>query len=159
MGADDKNIAVEMARAEVRRLEAVGPVIDSGGTLPDHPGGARGMVYFAIGGRHDLSISAARRNAERWKRVILKYPSGTFYLFLLGYDDDPREIWEITDAARYVRRWARFAGIREPDDIKVRIIDSLGMGDYVIGFLASCGAFGDDVKQQVLRTVKPTRKN
>jgi hypothetical protein len=34
-----------------------------------------------------------------------------FTIGLLGYDDDPREVWEFHDARRYVRWWAKFAGL------------------------------------------------
>ena len=33
---------------------------------------------------------------------------------LLGYNDDPREVWEFHDARRYLRWWARYAGMNDP---------------------------------------------
>jgi hypothetical protein len=58
-------------------------------------------------------------------------------LHLLGYSDDPREIWEIAAAAAYVRQWAQLAGIV---DFGATIAGSLRRES--VGFLAACGVFG-----------------
>jgi hypothetical protein len=71
--------------------------------------------------RHDLSKTAAREAAADWKRATRQYPKANFAVNLLGYDADPREIWDIADAAKYVRRWARAADIRSPGDITVAL--------------------------------------
>jgi hypothetical protein len=33
---------------------------------------------------------------------------------IAGYDQDPRELWEIVEVRRFVRRWARFVGLTDP---------------------------------------------
>jgi hypothetical protein len=84
---------------------------------------------------------------------------------LTGYDQDPREVWEIPEAARYVRWWAAYAGM---DDFEVA--DSLigskspnskdpllcGAG---VSFLAACGAFGEEIKRQSLAGFAPTMEH
>jgi hypothetical protein len=76
---------------------------------------------------------------------------------LAGYDQDPREIWDISEAARYVRWWARFAGM---DDLKTTehyILDAPreDVAAFNVGFLTGCGLFGDGMKAHVLRDHKP----
>ena len=85
---------------------------------------------------------------------------------LLGYDEDPRPIWEIPEAARYVRWWAHYAGL---DDFEVanRLIGEdlataqlgLGASGSNIGLLAACGVFGPEAQQQIIGGFAPTQSN
>jgi hypothetical protein len=124
------------------------------------PGDGEGMVAsVTIGFRDDLTKRGARHCAKLWHRVTRQHPKAIFVLQLLGYDQDPREIWEIVDAARYVRWWARFAGM---DDVETAMhffgpaSPAGSHGAVNLNFLAACGCFGDEMKQTVLRGFKPT---
>jgi hypothetical protein len=82
---------------------------------------------------------------------------------LFGYNEDPREVWEFRDARPYVRWWARYAGM---DDLATA--DRwLGLNSAIgrtmpapwatagMGFLAACGVFGEELRQEKLREQKP----
>jgi hypothetical protein len=128
------------------------------------PGDGEGMLIpITIGARGNLSKAEARTGAAMWREVTKRYPKGYFVICLLGYNADPREVWEFRDARRYVRWWARFAGV---DDIETAD-RFLGLGSAIgafdprfagagVGFLAACGVFGEEARQVALRSFKPT---
>ena len=71
---------------------------------PDSDG--EGMfIPVTIGCRGDLSKAQAKRAATMWREATGRYPKACFMICLLGYNDDPREVWEFRDARRYVRWW------------------------------------------------------
>jgi hypothetical protein len=109
------------------------------------------MCPVSIGTRDKLTEQAARENADLWREAVRRYPKAMFQINLLGFDQDPREIWEIEDAARYVRWWARYAGMDDFETADRWIGVSSAMGDTSgLGFLAVCGVFGDEAKRIVL---------
>ena len=124
--------------------------------------GDRVIIPFIMGMRGSLTKTEARKGGAMWRDAIARYPKAIFHLQLIGYDQDPREIWEIVDAARYVRQFARAGGL---DDIET-VQRILGPGSPTweagepvsgaIGFLAGRGVFGDELKQIALLQVKPT---
>jgi hypothetical protein len=71
---------------------------------------------LVVGTRDDLSPESAEAAAQKWRDIRRQYPNVSVYVSLAGYDDDPREIWEIASAAEYVRQWARFAGIENLEE-------------------------------------------
>jgi hypothetical protein len=83
-----------------------------------------------------------------------------------GYNEDPREIWDIPEAARYVRWWAHFAGMNDPGIVERYVLDAPDdrlamlndnpMAAMNIALLAACGVFGDEMKAIVLRNLKPS---
>jgi hypothetical protein len=113
--------------------------------------------------RGQLSKTEARKAAKMWQQAVGRYPKAIFYPHLVGYDQDPREIWEIVDAARFVRWFARAAGLDDVDtalhvfgpDSPAGKAATLG---GAIGFFAACGVFGEDFKRDALRNLKPTSK-
>jgi hypothetical protein len=80
-------------------------------------------VFFPIiiGIRGKLTAIEAKECAELWREITRRHPKGTFYPHLLGYDGDPRELYEFEDVRRYIREWAQFAGIASPEAISVEI--------------------------------------
>jgi hypothetical protein len=145
--SEDKNTANRMVADDLRRLkENTQPYpfwdIDQPLPPPDGDDGDGLAILFTIGARNDLSKDAAKREAEKWQRWRHRYPRALFYPALLGYDDDPRELWDIRDAARYVRRWARHAGI---EDLESAIAVFVKEG---VGLLAACGALGEEVRKR-----------
>jgi hypothetical protein len=147
MSTENKQEALRFSLNDLNRLNREGvEAVDYAQKLPSLPNeGGRALICITIGFRGDLSKTQAHKAAAKWKEVIAQYPKAIFYPNLLGYDEDPREIWDIADAARYVRRWARYAGINSPGDIAVELHLAGG-----IGFLAACGCFGDALKARVL---------
>src|SRR5262245_36815795 len=123
---EDKKAAEKMAIDDFRNV--VGIARDLGmpqqvvsyehGTPKDlPPGDGEGTIIpFVIGMRGRLSKTEARKAASMWRNAIARYPKAIFYLNLIGYDQDPREMWEIVDAALYVRWFARAVGLDVPDE-------------------------------------------
>jgi hypothetical protein len=69
-------------------------------------------------------------------------------VFLAGWDHDPRELGDIPEAADYVRRWARFAGITLQST--TALVSAGKTQPDTLGLLAACGVF---------RRRYPTRRN
>ena len=115
------------------------------GPLPNNAGYDATFIHMVMGARHELTKRNAMMAAIGFRAACERYPNAEFYLNLMGYDADPREIWENDEAAQYIRRWAKFAGLNSPDDVKVR----LAMGG--VGLLGACGCWGEDYKQEVIR--------
>lgn len=102
-------------------------------------------INMIIGARHELTRENASKAAKAYLSAVQRYPKADVYINLLGYDADPREIWEIPDAAQYVRLWARLAGLNHPRDVKVNLV----VGG--VGFLGACGCWGEAYRQEVIR--------
>lgn len=80
------------------------------GVLPDIPGDGEGCWFpFSIGTRDRLTKEEARMSAQFYRRVRQRYPKAKLYINILGYDQDPREIWEFPEVRRFFRWWVRFA--------------------------------------------------
>jgi hypothetical protein len=124
------------------------------------------LIPVVIGVRGNLTKKEAQQCAAMWHEVTRHYPKAGFQISLLGYNEDPREIWEISEAARYVRWWARFAGMNDPE-VANRYLgtgspmfgDMPELAGIAMGFLAGCGAFGEAAKQMALRNCRPTPKH
>ena len=99
---------------------------------------------MVIGTRDDLSPESAEAAAQKWRDIRRQYPNVRVYVSLAGYDDDPREIWEIASAAEYVRQWARFAGIENLEETAAGPLGTTGAA-----FLGACGVFGEEVRRNI----------
>lgn len=168
---DDKTIADELVQgelfAQIRALDATeihtfGSAAIGVGHLPP-AGGAGTLIPVHIGMRGHLSERCAREAAETWCEATRCYPKALFMIVVLGYAEDPREIWEVPEAARYVRWWAKFAGMDDYDAADhwvgpSSIIGRSGRAHATagLGFLAGCGVFGDEIKRQTLAGSPPT---
>jgi len=73
------------------------------------------FVVVHIGARGKLSRREAKHAAALWKRLQREAPQAHFKVAIAGYDEDPRALWEIPEAAAYVRMWARMAGLTDPE--------------------------------------------
>lgn len=70
-------------------------------------------VFIEIGGRGHLSEDTLREMARAPGLVHETYPQAVIQLTLGGYDDDPRSIWDIPEAAQYVRWFAALSGLAD----------------------------------------------
>jgi hypothetical protein len=152
MRSEDKKHARHMADKDFKRhIEFVEqstgqpfPVIGPDDPLPEVPGDGTGIfISLCIGRRGDLTRHEAKLCAKLWRRHIKRYPKAHYILSLAGYDDDPRNLWEIPEAAGHVCRWARFVGLRTLDDA------FRYLSEQQVGWLAACGAFGEEVRRKV----------
>ncbi|MGY3615720.1 hypothetical protein [Bradyrhizobium sp. USDA 10063] len=65
----------------------------------------RTMVAFSIGTAPYFNRKALATAVLSWRALKIK-PSTAIVLHLGGYDDDPRELWEIPQARDFIRRFA-----------------------------------------------------
>ncbi len=126
--------------------------VDSASMKNEFGNGERTLMGFTIGMRGYFSRHEVKRGASAWRKACAQYPQALFHPCLLGYENDPREIWEFEDARRYVRQWARFAGM---DDAEIAM-RYCGEVPGAMGFLAACGVFGEETRRQSLAGTTPT---
>lgn len=69
------------------------------------------FVPLEIGSRGDLTAGRAQAAATFFKQIEERVGPGCIYAHLAGYDSDPRALWDIPEAADYVRLWAHLAGL------------------------------------------------
>jgi len=102
------------------------------------------FVVVHIGARGKLSRREAKHAAALWKRLQREAPQAHFKVAIAGYDEDPRALWEIPEAAAYVRMWARMAGLTDPEAAEqaFRPWDDYSRG-ATVGLLDLCCVFGD----------------
>ncbi len=141
---EDPDIARQPVVNDMRRLHDGLPKLDLA-SLSDGTASDMMLVCLPIGARNRLTEAQARARAVAFRDAVARYPNAAFYIFLLGYDDDPREIPEIPEAATYVRLWVSYAGFS--DDMEAAAGSAIGKVGAM--FLAACGAFGEDIRQKV----------
>jgi hypothetical protein len=119
-----------------------------------------GAVFMIIGERGRLTRQQAERMGAQWQSHVTRHPNGVFAFTVEGYDDDPRELWQIDEVAHYGREWACFAGMNNltaaarlvgPQSASGRQMPDLNN----LGLLAACGAFGEELKAVALAAVSP----
>jgi hypothetical protein len=64
-----------------------------------------------------------------------------------GWDTDPRELWEIPEAAAYIRCWVEIARITMPLIIDLIVREKIP--EFMLGPLVGCGAFGEEIRRRV----------
>jgi hypothetical protein len=115
--SEDKKIAREMVKREMDFLRS-NPcslpqefvAMENQDKWPTGDGEST-TIMMPIGQRGELTKRNARETAAAWREAVRRYPKAQLGISMLGYNEDPREIWQIEDAARYVRWWARYAGM------------------------------------------------
>jgi hypothetical protein len=156
---EDKKLAREQANADIRRgldqlkqtAERDGVPLDvaaisDDGKLPDTLEATNETVFvaFAIGTRDLLTTKEADRLAGAWRETSKRLPNSIFSLHIAGYDNDPRALWEFPEVTRYVRRFARTAGLDTEEAVMKWLHPNAP------GFLAACGVFGERMRQEAL---------
>jgi hypothetical protein len=137
--ADDLRRSTQALKQTGLPVSEVG--YDESGIGPIAPAvpGEQTLIQFAIGARGELTNAYARAAAKAFVEVRKRCPGALLYPHLLGYDDDPRELWQFPEVRRYLRRWARYAGITDwRRAIAVPWVDP----GCTLGLLAVYGAFG-----------------
>jgi hypothetical protein len=104
------------------------------------------LINHTIGTRDALTKRDADAAAQAFRELRRRHPQALIALSILGYDQDPRELWEFPEVCRYVRRFARSAGL---SDWRVALEVPWVDASWGIGFLAGCGVFGDDAPIRV----------
>src|SRR5262249_20077031 len=103
------------------------------------------VVCVEIGSRGHLSRADAKRAAVTWKKAQRAQPGARFIFAIAGHAADPRALWEIPEAAAYVREWAELVGITDPEtgERMFRPADDRMRGNTVgLLDLCACSAIG-----------------
>ena len=94
------------------------------------------VVVLEIGDPGRLSRRYAAEMARLIHHAAHQCPDATLVVTLGGFDDDPRSLWDIREARKFLKAWAAEAGIR---DWWHPLVMRLSVG--TIALLAKCGAF------------------
>ena len=174
---EDKRIAAELVERDAKKaieslIKLDMPVQIAPADRSNWPDGdGTGMLApITIGTRGRLTRREARETAALWREARRRYPKATFIINMLGFDEDPRQIHEVPEAARYVRWWARFAKMNDEKTVEQYLVDQADAACFEawggstaaeanVGLLASCGVFGNEAKAHVLRGQSPVRAN
>jgi len=97
-----------------------------------------GVIVIEIGGRGHLGDDVLREMQAAPALTHAHSPEAPISLTLGGYDDDPRPICQIPEAAAYVRRYAAGAGL---SDWRGELF--LALDDSTKGLLILCGAIAE----------------
>ena len=101
---------------------------------PDH-------IELVIGQYPDyFSAKDCRDSARAFRLARKRYPQAKIGISVGGYDNDPRELYDIPEAREYICRWARKAGL---SDWRVAIEVPWGK-EWDLALLQLCGVFADD---------------
>lgn len=92
-------------------------------------------VLVEFGSRGDLSDATITEMKDAPRLCVQYYPGRPLLISIGGFDDDPRELWDIPEVADYVRRFAMASGLH---DWRTRTFDALD--EQCKGLLVMCGA-------------------
>jgi hypothetical protein len=156
---NDPKIAAEMVERDLARVHQLARAngiqrVGFDGKLPDHGDGAGTMAMVTLSGCDELDRAAIARAAGMWRKVKTKYPKGLFTINLAGFDEDPREIPDIPDAAAFFRGWAQAVGI---DTVEEAVRQGLELTSLQV--LAACGAFGTWLQEEMRKKQPPVKEN
>jgi len=90
-------------------------------------------VIFQVGRPDALDPYHANGSGEMFRKTIDEHPTVTILLYIPGYDDDPRDLWDIPEVVIYVQQFAIAAKIEDAATLLPRI------GEHGVGLLAACG--------------------
>jgi hypothetical protein len=161
----------ELVRKEVEATIAAGEQMFPGNTVPlrftdgklrgGPPGDGTGMMFpVMIGARGHLSKQQARHAGKLWRAATQQYPKAYFFLDFPGYGEDKRPPWELAEVRRYIRWWARYAGMDDLDTadrfVGTRSTLAHAINYFDLRFLLLCGVFGEKLRQQAEIGILPT---
>jgi hypothetical protein len=126
-------------------------VDNSRGIPPEMQAGADTLIALSFGSRPDLTMHGVQEAVRMWREVRPRCPDSLININLLGYDDGPREISNIPEAARFFRRWAKLVRMRTPEQAEAQKLDPISIGP-----LAACGAFARELRDWARAQLPPT---
>jgi hypothetical protein len=66
-------------------------------------------AVFSLCGKGDMDRAVMARAIMAWRRLRLK-PSQIVIIHVAGYDDDPRELWQIDEVRAFVQKFCAKTG-------------------------------------------------
>jgi hypothetical protein len=150
--AEDKKLARSFVATDlinlVRSLHERGiqpDVVNRDDVIEDDP---HSIIQLIIGHRGNLTGRHAKEAAKGWKLARSQAPRSPIHIAIAGYDQDPSELWEFAEVCRFVRRWARAAGLDDPY-VAMREIGNVEQFPNLLVLLAKCGTFGEEYPFEV----------
>jgi hypothetical protein len=92
------------------------------------------LVAHEIGVKGHLSDVAAFTAAFSFALAVLRMPEPQHHLLIGGFDDDPREVWDIPEAREYLCQFSAALHTLFPD----RHPGQWRLDDQSLGMLAMC---------------------
>lgn len=115
------------------------------------PGGAGSeadVLWLELGGRGHLGAADIVRAAEALHTAIGKLQDRqTLVVSIGGYEHDPRSLWDIPEARKFIRRVMRQAGITHWSQPAVKALN-----ESSLALLLQCGVFPDHPFQVQITT-------
>ncbi len=98
------------------------------------------LIVLQIGAKGNLTKHKAKKMGLAFRVARSKYPESKIAFSIDGYDDDPREIYQIPEACEYIKLWAKASGF---DDWRTAI--GVPWADAAfLALLQLSGVFGSD---------------
>lgn len=91
------------------------------------------IALMPFGVRGELSQDYAEQRGKAFAALLARSKGGRIVLTIPGYDDDPRELWDIEEVRNYVQQFAIAAGIRHAA-LLLPVI-----GESGVALLMACG--------------------
>jgi hypothetical protein len=95
----------------------------------DKPDLVRTMVAFTIGSKTEMHRKALAAAVLAWRAIKIE-PTTAIIMHFGGYDDDPRELWQIPEVCRFVQKFCAKTKAHEHPQVEPQSRD----------WLLACGA-------------------
>lgn len=110
------------------------------------------LVVVELGTKGEFWASRVVRASEAMLTAIGRLqPQQTLALTIGGYEQDPRELPDVPDVVRFLRRVMKHADITSPNHPMVRMLN-----EETLALLLQCGVFGRDHPWTVQRVAERT---
>lgn len=110
------------------------------------------LVVMELGTKGEFWASRVVQASEALLTGIRRLqPQQTLALTIGGYEDDPRELPDLPEVAKFLRRVMKHAGIGSPNHPMVRMLN-----EETLALLLQCGVFGRDHPWTVQRVAERT---
>lgn len=86
-----------------------------------------------------LDTYHAYKTIAATRLAMKRYPDAQVEWWVPGYDDDPRELWDVPEVARHIRLCAEGMGFTDAYDLPLSRLTG-----NMLALLVKCGTFGED---------------
>lgn len=128
--------------------EIIAATFDGIEAMMDTYGDNAAALVMELGGRGHFWAADVVRASEALLAAIARLGAEqTLVLTIGGYDDDPRELYQVPDVIQFLRRVMKHAGITHWSHPAVRMLN-----EESLALLLQCGVFGKDHPWRVRQT-------
>jgi hypothetical protein len=108
----------------------------------DKPDLARTMLAFSIGSKAEMDRKALASAILAWRALKIE-PSTAIMMHFGGYDDDPRELWQIPEVCSFVQKFC----------VKTKAHEHPQVEPQSRNWLLACGA--DPSRPVMVQSISP----